>query len=339
MVVVDDRIAAAVESLTGERPLELQYASHPLRGGLESPAVSRLSVSYRGTTGRRRSISIVTKQLDEQTERERCVYEVLARTYAREISPRLLGSWRRPDSQVVLYLEAVPRVGGWPWRDTSAAEIVLGELARLHESTHSTSGSPVLSDWSYETELVRSAVETREALERYRSDPLLSGLTQGLPALRRLTAALPRLRAELLSFSRLPRTVIHGDVHPGNVLVRRRGAGHAVVFVDWARARIGSPLEDVSSWLQSLGYWEPEARRRHDTLFRRYLSVRRSSALLDSEIRGAYWLAGASNGMAGALRYHLAAAEHAGSTKRRHAAILAAADWLRIIRRADAFWS
>jgi hypothetical protein len=120
----------------------------------------------------------------------------------------------------------------------------------------------------------------------------------------------------------------------------REGAAERVVLLDWGRARVGSPLEDVASWLQSLGFWEPEARRRHDTLLRRYLVARGLPRHLGPEVRDAYWLAAASNGLAGALRYHLAVIDgwSQPTAARRAHSVRAAADWLRVIRRADAYW-
>src|SRR5690606_30955587 len=129
------------------------------------------------------------------------------------------------------------------------------------------------------------------------------------------------------AFRPLGSSFIHGDVHPGNVLVRARAGGAQPVLIDWGRARLGSPLEDVSSWLCSLGYWEPEARRRHDSLFRAYLSARGLGGPLSFDLRAAYWLASASNAFAGALRYHLALATTASTSLQRDAAIHAALDW------------
>ena len=83
-------------------------------------------------------------------------------------------------------------------------------------------------------------------------------------------------------------------------------ASPQVVLIDWARARLGSPLEDVASWLHSLGCWEPQARRRHDTLLRAYLEARTVRRPLTSKLRVDYWLASVSNGLSGAIRYHLA---------------------------------
>jgi hypothetical protein len=117
------------------------------------------------------------------------------------------------------------------------------------------------------------------------------------------------------------------------------------VLLDWGRARIGAPLEDVSSWLQSLGFWEPEARRRHDTLLRRYLTCRGGPDRLDRGLRDAYWLAGACNALAGALRYQVAVADgwrrpaaRARAVAARAVAARAARDALRVVRRADACW-
>jgi len=113
----------------------------------------------------------------------------------------------------------------------------------------------------------------------------------------------------------------------------------SAVLLDWGRARFGSPLEDVSSWLQSVGYWEPEVRRRHDTLLRSYLRARDLSDHLSPELRELYWMAAACNAMSGALRYHLAVMlDSTRSGEERSGAFCALQDSLRIIRRADICW-
>jgi aminoglycoside phosphotransferase (APT) family kinase protein len=151
--------------------------------------------------------------------------------------------------------------------------------------------------------------------------------------LERAAAALPEMRHQL--FTAYGRTLIHGDAHPGNVLLRRGTA----LLIDWGRARAGSPLEDVSSWVQTLGVWEPEARRGHDTLLARYVRARDLGHGLDGHLRQAHWIAGASNALAGALRYHLFVISDRSQTPRRRVdSWRAVAHWLRIIRRADACW-
>jgi aminoglycoside phosphotransferase (APT) family kinase protein len=89
----------------------------------------------------------------------------------------------------------------------------------------------------------------------------LASLRQQAPALRRVVAALPGMRRQLMSSSPLGQAVLHGDVHSGNVLIREVTGKRSAVLLDWARARLGSPLEDVSSWLESLGHWAPSPSR------------------------------------------------------------------------------
>jgi hypothetical protein len=84
--------------------------------------------------------------------------------------------------------------------------------------------------------------------------------------------------------------------------------------------------------------WDPEIRRRHDTLLRGYLAVRGLPTALLRTVREAHWLALASNSLSGALGYHLAVAlDTAGrSSRERVAAVAALRQHLRVIRRADA---
>jgi aminoglycoside phosphotransferase (APT) family kinase protein len=149
-----------------------------------------------------------------------------------------------------------------------------------------------------------------------------------------MVSALPAIRSRLMSGA----VLLHGDAHSGNVAIRKRGGSLQAVLFDWGRTRIGSPLEDVSSWLQSLGYWEWQARRRHDTLLQIYLAARGLNPVLTSELRELYWLAGASNALSGALGYHLSFVNENWCAEVRAQHALAACDWMRIIRRADACW-
>jgi Ser/Thr protein kinase RdoA (MazF antagonist) len=197
-----------------------------------------------------------------------------------------------------------------------------------------------LSTWDYEGELRVTAALTLERLQRARREPGYAHLGVGVGWVRRVLSALPRLRQQILSCGPLGTSVIHGDLHPGNVVVRRRQGREEPVLLDWGRARIGSALEDVSCWLQSLGSWEWEARRRHDTLFARYLTARGLEPRVCIDLRAAYWLAAASNALSGALLYHLEVVLNRQlTTARRARGAYAAREWLRVLRRADAFWS
>lgn len=322
---------------TGREPADLQITRRPLTGGLEAASVDRIVARYRDGLGRRRTFRMVAKQLQGAAAREAEVYRrLLARSTS--LAP-IVFRIERPDAGVaILFLESIACVSSWPWRDAKDSCALLRRMAEFHASFNAA--ATALPHWDFESELHASAVSTLEQLERLRRIPEYSGLaSQGLRPVRRLIGSLARRRSALLGYRPFDGAAIHGDLHPGNVLVRRRGARMEPVLIDWGRARSGSALEDVSSWLQSLGYWEPEARRRHDTLLKEYLRTLGLEASLPGDLRAAYWIAGASNALTGALRYHCWRAASCSSIEERAAAAHTARDWLRVITRADALSS
>jgi aminoglycoside phosphotransferase (APT) family kinase protein len=294
-----------------------------LRGGLES-VVARARVS-----GPREHGSIpprfVIKKLPAGLEREADVYEVLwrhldsppaVRMFGREVAAR--GTY--------IYLEEAHSFHSWPWTDPQSAGAVCRALARLHDSRALPQEVFV---WDYDAALARSARSTLE-LAHEACDAGGRRLWRRPGDLRRIVSALPRMRQRLLSGET---SVIHGDMHPGNVIVRG-SVDHDVVMIDWARSRLGSPLEDVASWLHSLGCWEPEARRRHDTLMRTYLDARRTRQRFGSDMRVDYWLASACNGLSGAVRYHLSVLSNKAVTDAaRYDSERALIAWQRVARR------
>ena len=334
---IPDVLRGWIERLAGEPIRDVTIERQALAGGLEAPEVVLVTARYRDSSNRPRMVRVVLKQLDGRAVREAAVYEQLAATCATDVSPRRFGVWHAAPDRALLCIEAVRRVRAWPWRDLSIAGELLARLARFH--TAAAEAAPEVPEWDYEAELRTAAQATRTMVDRCRLNPDLYVLARDLPPLDRIVLALPRLRSQLLTERPFARTPIHGDVHTGNALVRRRGRGDEPVLLDWGRARAASPFEDVSSWLQSLGFWEQGARRYHDTLFAVYLSAFGLERKLTAQIRAAYWMAGASNALAGPLLHHLAIAEderqHA---SRRAAAFQAARDWLRVVRRADAWW-
>ena len=335
-----NRIYHIIERLHGQAPRGLRLQVKALRGGLEAWAVLRVQADFRNSRGRRQTYYMAVKRLDGTRAREASVYDKLVVRYAQTIAPRVLDVDHQGSEQSILYLEWVRPVTHWPWRELSTAEKFMGQLARLHMSTASDDVAAALPQWNYDAELKRSSETTLELLARCRRHPEFAPLGRLLAPARHVAEALPELRQQLLAFTPLGRVAIHGDVHPGNVIVRRRGGNEEPILIDWGRARAGSPLEDLSSWLQSLSYWEPRARLRHDTLLGSYLSARGMERRLSSNLRTAYWLAGASNALSGALEYHLSLllGQTPATVLRKQAAAQSARDWLRIVRRAAACW-
>ena len=270
---------------------------------------------------------LVVKQLPRGFEREADVYDTLWGYLACPPAVRVFGRQASADA-TYLYLEDAKPCASWPWRETTRSAAVCRELARFHDSRELPRERFA---WDYETELTRSAEATLRVARDAR-DPAGKRYWRRVGDLKRVVRALPAVRTRLLSGVT---TVIHGDMHPGNVILRD-GASLQVVLIDWARARVGSPLEDVASWLHSLGCWEPQARRRHDTLMQAYLGARAVPRAFDADLRLDYGLASVSNGLSGAIRYHLAiVSDRSTSEAARFDSQRALTAWTRVVRRAS----
>ena len=305
---------------------DLELSIEPIGGGLESRVVR---AAFRSPPAiNLRHSSFVVKELRGLQRRETKIYREL---WTRSNSPpavRLLGIEATKHADY-LYLEEATQQSTWPWKQIVSSAAVCRALARLHNSEpcHHTS----LIDWDYETDLMKSARDTLTVALNARDKAGVRHWRR-IGDLRRVVAALSHLRSVLLQAARF----IHGDVHPGNVIVRACEKGE-IVFIDWARARRGSPLEDLASWLHSLGCWEPEARRRHDTLLRAYLEARSMNQTITTAFRKMYWYASASNGLSGAIRYHLSVLnDRASSNERRTNSARVLREWERVIRRVAA---
>jgi hypothetical protein len=334
---VEARVRQMMAGMHDADPGELHLEPRVLRGGLQAASVTRLRVHYRDAAGIRRVHTLVVKRLVGPAARELGVYQKLLSAIP-AAAPQLLAADVNGPGEATLYLEALRPIARWPWKDVANARAVLERIAILHRAVLPDAIVGQLSSWDYEHELLVSAERTLELLQRLRHRASI--FRSGIRWARRLVGALPAVRRQLLGFRPLGTALLHGDLHSGNVILRRHQGHDEPVLLDWARARIGSPLEDVSSWLQSLGAWEPEARRRHDTLVGWYLAARGMERRLGRDLRGAYWLAGASNALAGALSYHLSTLmDERASSVRVAIAEGAARDWLRVLRRADACWS
>jgi aminoglycoside phosphotransferase (APT) family kinase protein len=313
----------SVVSTALQRPLT-DISIVPLRGGIVASVV-RTSVRYLAASGRSESRQFVVKEVDEKSaRREAGLYRRFA---SLGVTPKLIADVTVAERHF-LVLEYVRAISAWPWSETANTLLVLDRLAMLHRA----GAGAAVEEWDYEGELASRATATADyvdfaatflpelPLKRYRS------------AVRRVTGSLPAARTQLAS--ELGTTTIHGDVHSGNIILRESRGERFPLFLDWARSRPGSPLEDVSSWLLSLRSWEAAAERQHDTLLRGYLSASGIGRTITPSLRDAYWIAGASNSLAGALTYQLA---RAGVTKgrARSVAVAQAHAALRTIRRAD----
>ena len=333
-------IAAFVRRLCNGDATRMVLDVQPLRGGLEARAVARVQAEITACRGTPRRFTFVVKRLDGPVKRELAVYDLLGVAGARHI-PEVLGVQLISPSTSYLFLEWIES-SRWPWSESSMVADVLEQLAQLHRLLSVVGLPGSLSAWDYESELLALAGLTLNTLESAAENASLAGLRRLIAPLRRVVAALPGMRRQLLSPNILGQAVLHGDVHSGNVLVRDTGLQCSAVLVDWARARLGSPLEDVSSWLESLGAWEPGVRRQRASLLGRYLQARGLPTAAVHHLDLWYWVAAASNALAGALYYHIQQALRAGAdpgATQASAALRAARDHLYAIERADVLWA
>jgi aminoglycoside phosphotransferase (APT) family kinase protein len=324
-----------VREHSGVESADLRLEITPLAGGLMSDSVAHVR-AHLGAAHRRR-LSFVAKRLTGSS-REAAVYAHLHAGKASPSAPQLYGLHQHDDG-VDMYIEAVRPARRWPWPDERLASRVLEHLAALHR-TDATAFAAAVPEWNYAAELEVRAARTVEAFDTATQPGWRAAALRrhGRP-LRRLASQVGRVHRFLVEAAPFGPTVIHGDVHPGNVIARRSGGRLEPVLIDWERARVGSGLEDVASWLQSLGFWDVETRRRHDTLLATYLAALGLPPDLDERTRDLYWLAAGCNALSGALEYHMAVVTDLEATPvQQYLSLTAARRALQVIRQADARW-
>jgi thiamine kinase-like enzyme len=108
--------------------------------------------------------------------------------------------------------------------NAEASDLALADLARLHDAF---TGAPVLADDRLRDVTQRELPALLERVANFEpSEPL-----------RRLIADPSPLLAELSG----PRTLVHGDAWPGNIV--------GTCWIDWEEAGVGHPALDLANWL------------------------------------------------------------------------------------------
>ena len=302
---------------------EIELKAGGLRGGLMADLL-RVSAARPGGAPEH----FVVKRTREADARERAAYAALASCGLSHLAPRLLGTSADPGGDY-LFLEYVSRWKAWPWKEHERAGMVLDLLAELHAARIEEAAS---LQQGYEEGLQAAALYTLDLLRTAGGGLREPRLLRGVRHVRAFAFRLPDARRLLLASP----VFLHGDVHPGNVLARS-GGQHRLVLLDWGRARMGSRFEDVASWLQCLRYFEPSAAAAHDRLLLRYIRAAGLGERITAAHRREYWVAAGCNALAGALGVHLRTALEARTPAARGKALAAAADWVRIVRRALAY--
>ncbi len=147
-------VRSFAEQLAGTARQPFTMTMQPLPGGLDSPALVKVTLARDGCT-------FVVKHLCGNGLRELAIYRWLHASSLGTALPRLLGVQHIAPDQAYMYLDFVGGADPWPWREHSANMAVLRQLAKLH-SLPARELDPAITAWDYEADLHNSAVQTLE---------------------------------------------------------------------------------------------------------------------------------------------------------------------------------
>jgi len=174
------------------------------------------------------------------------------------IGPRCFGIVANSDGQRHwLVIERVPGVELWQVGELSVWEVVAGWLGGFHAAfagrvDEARAANPYL-------------LELSEGWFRAWAERARAALADSPdPRARVVGSALERYDEVVASLAALPRTFIHGELYPSNVLVVREEQPLRVCPVDWEMAGIGPGLVDLAALV---GGWAPEERTRLVTAY------------------------------------------------------------------------
>lgn len=151
-----------------------------------------------------------------------------------------------------LFIEKVPGVELWQIGEVTVWEEVGRWLGRLHAS-FAACADEVRGSNPY-------LVEHSEAWFRGWKERALSALSQSADdRAAALERALARYEEVIEALTALPRTFLHGEFYPSNVLVLAEPAPVQVYPVDWEMAAVGTGLIDLAALI---GGWDADERQR-----------------------------------------------------------------------------
>ena len=169
------------------------------------------------------------------------------------IGPRCIATVAQEDPpRYWLLIEKVPGVELWQVGELSVWEQVAGWLGRFHARfagrlDEVRAANPHLLELS-EGWFRSWAERAREALARS-TDPRASQLRRGLESYGEVIGSL----------AALPRTFVHGELYPSNVLVVREDDPVRVCPVDWEMAAVGPASIDLAALVGGWGAAERES--------------------------------------------------------------------------------
>jgi|tagenome__1003787_1003787.scaffolds.fasta_scaffold20944551_2 aminoglycoside phosphotransferase (APT) family kinase protein len=163
------------------------------------------------------------------------------------VGPRCLAAAAEPDTgRCWLLIERAPGVEVWQVGEPEVWDEVAGWLAGFHRRFRGRE------------EELRAAnpylLEHSEDWYRSWRDRATAALSESAdPRAGRLVQALERYEDAAEPLADLPRTLIHGEFYPANVLVDRDAQPMGIRPVDWEMAAIGTGLTDLAAFVSGWG--------------------------------------------------------------------------------------
>jgi hypothetical protein len=273
-----------------------QVDTIPLKGGYVSKAVDRLDLTLATPNRSGITASFVRKAC---FAREVRALELLATIPKAPALPEIIASWwsaERPDDLAANGFTTPFYPGRALTFDDPIPDVVLVSLARVHAACRGTEGF----DWTWTFDAAHFADTHANALAALGASARFRATTADhigwLTRLERLC------RSEVLreASDDLPKSLVHGDMHPGNIILRADGSP---VIIDWGNACIAPPMLDLANIVRiDSPQWH--------TYFAAYREA--VGGIDEATSRRAFWWARAATG----LQYLPWVAEHTADASR-----------------------
>jgi hypothetical protein len=234
-------IAALAEHVGGVGARLERLETGPLTGGAVSPSVERLELTVVAASGARMPASFVRKAC---AAREVQALSAIAGVRGAAAAPELVAAWTSDNAPadegasglVIPYYPGPALHFGDP-----IPAGVLTTLARIH------AGAAPADSWARPVDAGRIDALRAFAQRTLAASEQFKALADDWPHwAQRLeaAAAAPALREAAES---LPRTLTHGDMHPGNIVTRADGSP---VIIDWGNACLAPPMLDLANIIE-----------------------------------------------------------------------------------------
>lgn len=230
-----DAVARWAEELLGPVRAVSLAARTRLNGGEVSDAVERVDLDVRPASGEARTLALVYKRtVAAELQALRALREVPG--IAGAVPVLIDGGIDADGAWIAIPFHAGEPPAGHEQVPASVLESLAPVHARFTHGTDRLTGIERIDPAFWRRMCLETALGGVASAARRRAHPVLHRAASLLPG----WAEDPRIARALAT---LPPTLVHGDVHAGNVLRSPAGA----VLIDWGSARIGPAMLDVAN--------------------------------------------------------------------------------------------